>query len=698
MHRSHIYDRYGNALTAAAYDGRLDILRLLLDAGADVNSPDGWALQTAASEGHYDIVQELLKRGAHVNAFTKSERFPEGTALQAATEAGWRDIVSLLLEHGADPDLGGGEDAPPVLAAAMYGNPEILHLLIDKKANVNVHGGSDHSTPLINTVEQIAGKKSLEKLLDAGADINATNEDGDTALIVAAREGDRIAVRCLLKNGADVMHFSNNGTNALKAALAEDQTSCLKILINHVSKIMLALNSAMDAGNTEVAGVVRAAIAAPQGLSYDDDGTTQDPNEDYGDESEDEEDEEEEEGDEDEDEEEDEEANDVEETQDETTAGRVRFEDETTDDANITEDLKSSTDSLEMPAEDSNEAAVHDAAETQISRGFSRRITWQAGDNRRASASHVGHNQQEEAHPQQSQQQSRNQNGHIVKLASAGRQMSEPTHPTSSSAFESNDQPPQAPTTPTFERQQLPSTVAAPGLATVSENEQAQQAFRQWAAYNQALSSMAAQVGNGQYLAYSDMSSYDGSSWGQPTSPAVSHQGMVANYGNIYQAYVPPALTHDPQNAPEVVSSPNSLSQQQFQQQPQQQQQQPPQSGAYNPTVQTQVGPPIAGYIVYTNEGQAQYYQPYHVIRNQGSTPVLNPNSNSGSSLGGGSSTAFSHSQVSVGGGAVPSKSPPPSATTPTSPPLRPAPVTGLQRQPRPQSSGFFKGIFNKKE
>ncbi|KAJ4416134.1 hypothetical protein N0V85_002402 [Neurospora sp. IMI 360204] len=356
-------EEYGNALTAASYDGRLDILRLLLDAGADVNSSDGWALQTAASEGHYDIVKELLDRGTNVNAFTKTEKFVEGTALQAATQAGWKDIVSLLLEHNADPNLGGGQDAPPILAAAMYGNPEILDLLVDKKANVNVHGGYDQSTPLINAVEQISGTESLEKLLNAGADINATNADGDTALIVAAREGDRSVVRFLLKKDADVMHFSNNGTNALKAALAEDQTSCLKVLINHVSKIMLALKSAMDTGNTAVAGVVRAAMAAPQGLHYDDEGA-QNPNEDSDDDSEDEEDEEKV-------------NNDQEEDQEEPTAGRATFESDTPDDTSIAnseqrrgEDLRSNTDSLEMETEDSYEVSVYPASEGQVSQSL----------------------------------------------------------------------------------------------------------------------------------------------------------------------------------------------------------------------------------------------------------------------------------------------------------------------------------------
>jgi ankyrin repeat protein len=61
-------DEYGNALIASAYDGTLDILRMLLDGGAKSNSPNGWALQTAAAQGHLDVVKELLIRGANVDA------------------------------------------------------------------------------------------------------------------------------------------------------------------------------------------------------------------------------------------------------------------------------------------------------------------------------------------------------------------------------------------------------------------------------------------------------------------------------------------------------------------------------------------------------------------------------------------------------------------------------------------------------
>ncbi|KAI0380721.1 hypothetical protein F5Y04DRAFT_256583 [Hypomontagnella monticulosa] len=263
-------EEYGNALTAAAYDGTMNIINMLLEAGANVNAPEGWAIQTAAAEGHYDVVVELLKRGADVNAFTKNENFDAGTALQGACEAGKTDIVSLLLEHNADPNLGGGSDSPPIIAAAMRAEEEILELLVKAKARVDVVGDSGRtSTPLINAAAYMP-QSSLQLLLDAGADINLPDQDGDTALIVAASRGDEEALSFLLNSGADIMHSNNNNDNALQVALQYDNTECLKALVDRVAVLLGALQTAMDSGNTVVTSIVRSAFNKQQELSYDD--------------------------------------------------------------------------------------------------------------------------------------------------------------------------------------------------------------------------------------------------------------------------------------------------------------------------------------------------------------------------------------------------------------------------------------------
>ncbi|KAL2876056.1 hypothetical protein SGCOL_008760 [Colletotrichum sp. CLE4] len=261
---------YGTALTAAAYDGTLDIVRLLLDRGADVDAPNGWAIQAAAAEGHYDVVKELLDRGADVNDLTTNENFPQGTALQVACESGKVEIVTLLLERGANPDLGTGEDTCPIIAAAMKGEQAILELLVKAKAEVNVFGGCDNSTVLIYAVVNLP-VESLRVLVDAGADVNLTDQEADTALIMAAREGDADSVKFLLDNGADIFHVNEDNENALQSAIQYgDDEDCTAVLVGRVSELMAALSKAMKNGNTAVIDVVRSTAVAHHGLDYDD--------------------------------------------------------------------------------------------------------------------------------------------------------------------------------------------------------------------------------------------------------------------------------------------------------------------------------------------------------------------------------------------------------------------------------------------
>ncbi|KAI5859496.1 hypothetical protein GGS23DRAFT_320106 [Durotheca rogersii] len=261
---------YGNALTAAAYDGTIDIVRLLLEAGADVNAAEGWALQTAATEGHYEVVLELLEHGVDVNAIVDDENFEAGTALQGACEAGRTHIVSLLLDRGADPNLGGGPDAPPVVAATIRAEEEILEFLVKAKADLDVLGGQGNpSTPLINAAAYMP-QSSLQLLLDAGADINLPDGDGDTALIVAASRGDKKAVEFLLDSGADIMHANKEGKNALQAALKKGNSKCLEVLVDRVSVLLGTLKTAMESGDTTVTSIVRGVFNGHQALNYDD--------------------------------------------------------------------------------------------------------------------------------------------------------------------------------------------------------------------------------------------------------------------------------------------------------------------------------------------------------------------------------------------------------------------------------------------
>jgi ankyrin repeat protein len=172
----------GSPLSNAAAVGRMDIVQLLLDHGADPNLPEeqiaprGKALYSAVSNGHYEIAKLLLERGAFPNPPVESS----GDALWWSQERRPdKRMEQLLLSYGATPTAG--------------------------------HTGEDWSTRAqnwlrISPLHEAARKGDLreaKKLLEAGADLTARDEHlCSTPLAWAARFGQLEMVRFLLKHGA----------------------------------------------------------------------------------------------------------------------------------------------------------------------------------------------------------------------------------------------------------------------------------------------------------------------------------------------------------------------------------------------------------------------------------------------------------------------------------------------------------------
>jgi ankyrin repeat protein len=174
------------ALTYAAWLGNAEIVKLLLDADADLSEGVFTALNVAALAGRTEIVRILLDAGADVNA-TDMSSWP---ALMSAAMEGHNDIVKLLIESGADVNEG-NDDRTALMESACRGHAETVRLLIDARADVNaIDRDAVTATALMGAA--CFGRTAVVKiLLNAGADSSVRNMYGDTALTLAIKEKNR---------------------------------------------------------------------------------------------------------------------------------------------------------------------------------------------------------------------------------------------------------------------------------------------------------------------------------------------------------------------------------------------------------------------------------------------------------------------------------------------------------------------------
>lgn len=102
--------------------GTSECILALVAARADVSD---WLFQAAAERGMNDVLRAMLDGGADVNAVSSS-----GTALMAAAYRGNTATVRLLLDTNADPNTGTMNGWMPLMSASAMGHTEVVRLLL----------------------------------------------------------------------------------------------------------------------------------------------------------------------------------------------------------------------------------------------------------------------------------------------------------------------------------------------------------------------------------------------------------------------------------------------------------------------------------------------------------------------------------------------------------------------------------------
>ena len=208
-------------------------------------------LQLVSSDGDIDLIRKrIASAGAdELNAVSKKRG---NTPLHLAAIKDRAEIIALLLHAGATIDLKNSAGDTPLLVATSRRHKDCAQLLLLAQTK-KLGGDTDMlDEALHNAVKDYRSSGMVSPLIWIGADVNARNSDGESPLLVAAREAARAAretawggntglVQLLLNHGADVNALDKNHESPLLVAargVAREtarwgNTYLVQLLLNH---------------------------------------------------------------------------------------------------------------------------------------------------------------------------------------------------------------------------------------------------------------------------------------------------------------------------------------------------------------------------------------------------------------------------------------------------------------------------------
>lgn len=224
-----LFENYsaGSPLAIAAWNGRVGIVRILLDTGGVQQDDLSFIVILAASRGHVEVLRILINAGADINIATGDGT----TALMSAVRNERLDAARMLIEAGAAVNARAVDGSFPFMLSATLGNGDITRLLLDSGANAQMRNVREETVlmsmmraamrHLWDALLQKRIKGVFHMVVEAGVDINASSDNGDTALWLTTEPGDghphlaRVWLALLLQAGADISISERSQQTAL---------------------------------------------------------------------------------------------------------------------------------------------------------------------------------------------------------------------------------------------------------------------------------------------------------------------------------------------------------------------------------------------------------------------------------------------------------------------------------------------------
>ena len=217
----------------ACEEGDLWKVKSMVKRGHDVNKKGAneygsyrTPLMYAAGEGKFDVVKYLINHGADVG----KTNFYGQTALHYASEFGYLEMVELLLSKGAGIDVEDKDGHTPLMLAAKMGRSDILLCLINHGADLNKT--NVHKQTALHCAIEYGHLKVVELLLSEGAGIDVEDEDGHSPLMLAARMGRSDILLCLINHGADLNKTNVHKRTALHYAIECGRLKVVELILS----------------------------------------------------------------------------------------------------------------------------------------------------------------------------------------------------------------------------------------------------------------------------------------------------------------------------------------------------------------------------------------------------------------------------------------------------------------------------------
>jgi ankyrin repeat protein len=235
--------KYGaTALMLAAARGQEEIVKILVAAGAKVNRRNKFGatpLLEAAEKGHVSVIQLLVGLGAEINLPHNNGN----TAIFAATVRRDRKTIKVLLELGADPEIENfdgwsarrwaeAESDLTIKALlgvkkgeqeAMQARSQAAEVEQTPKARQSVGAAHDAFWTVLMRAAASGDVETVRRLALDGVEINGQSPNGTTPLMAAVKNGQTDAAFELIELGADLSLTDDDGMTAIEWAKKKGQ-------------------------------------------------------------------------------------------------------------------------------------------------------------------------------------------------------------------------------------------------------------------------------------------------------------------------------------------------------------------------------------------------------------------------------------------------------------------------------------------